>query len=70
VLLLLLLLPWPPLLLLSLSQVPIGDHVMAMKTVMDFLSKNVSSNILKEVVAVGHRWEVEGGGSNRLYTRQ
>jgi hypothetical protein len=58
---LLLLLPWLLLplllllLLLLLLQVPIDDHVVAMKTVMEFLSKNVSSNILKEVVAVGHR---------------
>lgn len=38
------------------KQVPISDHVSAMKTVMDFLSKHVSSSIMHEVVAVGHRW--------------
>lgn len=37
------------------DQVPIKDHVAAMETVMNFLSKNVSSSIMKEVVAVGHR---------------
>lgn len=41
--------------LLLLLQVPIKDHVAAMETVMDFLSKHVSSSIMKEVVAVGHR---------------
>lgn len=41
---------------LSVLQVPIKDHVAAMETVMDFLSKHVSSSIMKEVVAVGHRW--------------
>jgi hypothetical protein len=39
----------------SVLQVPIKDHVAAMETVMDFLSRNVSSSIMKEVVAVGHR---------------
>jgi hypothetical protein len=39
----------------TVLQVPIKDHVAAMETVMDFLSRNVSSSIMKEVVAVGHR---------------
>lgn len=37
------------------EQVPIKDHAVAMETVMDFLRRNVSPGILKEVVAVGHR---------------